>query len=44
MGKNVYSNETKWAVAVATAKMAGELTTNEVMEKYGIKNISLISY
>lgn len=41
MGKNVYSSETKWAVV--KAKMAGELTTNEIMEKYGIKNKSQIS-
>src|SRR5699024_12296996 len=41
MGKNVYSSETKWAVV--KAKMEGELTTNEIMEKYGIKNKSQIS-
>ncbi|MFC3899600.1 hypothetical protein [Aliicoccus persicus] len=41
MGKNVYSSETKWAVV--KAKMAGELTTNEIMEKYGIKNKSQIA-
>ena len=41
MGKNVYSSEIKWAVV--KAKMAGELTTNEIMEKYGIKNKSQIS-
>ena len=40
MGKNVYSSETKWAVV--KAKMAGELTTKEIMEKYGIKNKSQI--
>src|SRR5699024_6000950 len=41
MGKNVYSSEIKWAVV--KVKMAGELTTNEIMEKYGIKNKSQIS-
>lgn len=41
MGKNVYSSEIKWAVV--KAKMSGELTTAEIMEKYGIKNKSQIS-
>ena len=41
MGKKVYSSETKWAVV--KAKMASELTTHEIMEKYGIKNKSQIS-
>lgn len=36
MGKNVYSNEVKWAVI--KDKMGGELTNKEIMEKYGIKN------
>ena len=36
MGKNVYSSDVKWAVV--KAKIAGELTTQEIMEKYGIKN------
>lgn len=40
MGKNVYSGETKWAVV--KEKMSGELTTKEIMEKYGIKNKSQI--
>ncbi|CAD2080217.1 hypothetical protein JEOAER750_01989 [Jeotgalicoccus aerolatus] len=34
MGKNVYSSDVKWAVV--KAKIAGELTTQEIMEKYGI--------
>lgn len=40
MGKNVYSSETKWAVV--RDKMSGQLTTKEIMEKYGIKNVSQI--
>lgn len=36
MGKNVYSREVKWAVV--KDKLIGELTTKEIMEKYGIKN------
>ncbi|WP_185819685.1 helix-turn-helix domain-containing protein [Salibacterium salarium] len=40
MGKNVYSSDMKWAVV--KAKIAGELTTKEIMEKYGIKNKSQI--
>jgi hypothetical protein len=40
MGKNVYSSETKWAVV--KDKMSGELTNQEIMEKYGIKNVSQI--
>lgn len=38
MGKNVYSSEVKWAVV--KAKLSGELTNQEIMEKYGIKNKS----
>lgn len=34
MGKNVYSSDVKWAVV--KAQIAGELTTQEIMEKYGI--------
>lgn len=41
MGKNVYSSDVKWAVV--KAKLAGEMTTQEIMEKYGIKNKSQIS-
>ena len=40
MGKNVYTSETKWAVV--KEKMAGKLTTKEIMEKYGVKNKSQI--
>ena len=40
MGKNVYSSETKWAVV--KDKMSGLLTTKEIMEKHGIKNVSQI--
>jgi transposase len=40
MGKNVYSNEVKWAVV--KDKMSGQLTNQEIMEKYGIKNVSQI--
>ncbi|MDO5742777.1 MAG: helix-turn-helix domain-containing protein [Vagococcus sp.] len=40
MGKNVYSSEVKWAVV--KAKLNGELTNQEIMEKYGIKNVSQI--
>jgi transposase len=40
MGKNVYSNEIKWAVV--KDKMSGEFTNQEIMEKYGIKNVSQI--
>ena len=36
MGKNVYSSEVKWAVV--KDKISGELTTREIMEKYGNKN------
>ncbi len=38
--KNVYSSEVKWAVV--KEKLSGELTTKEIMEKYGIKNNSQI--
>lgn len=41
MSKNVYSSEIKWAVV--KDKMSGELTTQEIMQKYGIKNRSQIS-
>lgn len=40
MGKNVYSSKIKWAVV--KAKLSGELTNQEIMEKYGIKNVSQI--
>src|SRR5699024_4654367 len=40
MGKNVYSSEIKWAVI--KDKMTGELTNKQIMEKYGIKNVSQI--
>jgi len=40
MGKNVYSSEIKWAVV--KEKLSGELTTKEIMEKYGIKNKSQV--
>ncbi|MBM7841284.1 transposase-like protein, partial [Alkalihalobacillus xiaoxiensis] len=40
MGKNVYSSEVKWAVV--KEKLSGKLTNREIMEKYGIKNISQI--
>jgi transposase-like protein len=40
MGKNVYSNEVKWAVV--KDKMSGQFTNREIMEKYGIKNVSQI--
>lgn len=40
MGKNVYSSEVKWAVV--KDKLSGELTNQEIMEKYGIKNVSQI--
>ena len=38
MGKNVYTSEIKWAVV--KEKLSGQLTTKEIMEKYGIKNKS----
>lgn len=40
MGKNVYSTEVKWAVV--KDKMSGQFTNQEIMEKYGIKNVSQI--
>jgi transposase-like protein len=40
MGKNQYSSETKWAVV--KDKMSGQLTNQEIMDKYGIKNVSQI--
>ena len=40
MGKNVYLSEVKWAVV--KDKLCGELTTKEIMEKYGIKNKSQV--
>ncbi|MBT2697592.1 transposase [Bacillus sp. ISL-40] len=40
MGKNVYSGETKWAVV--KDKIEGKLTNREIMDKYGIINISQI--
>lgn len=35
MGNNVYTSEIKWAVV--KEKLAGNLTTKEIMEKYTIK-------
>lgn len=40
VGKNVYTNEVKWAVV--KDKMSGQLTNREIMEKHGIKNVSQI--
>ncbi|WP_110928850.1 hypothetical protein [Bacillus massiliglaciei] len=40
MGKNVYSNEVKWAVV--KDKMSGQFSNREIMEKYEIKNVSQI--
>jgi transposase len=40
MGKNVYTSETKWAVV--RDKLEGNLTTQEIMEKYDIKNKSQV--
>lgn len=40
MGKNVYSSKVKWAVV--KDKLSGELSNREIMEKYGIKNVSQI--
>lgn len=40
MGKTNYSSETKWAVV--KEKLAGTLTTKQIMEKYGIKNVTQI--
>ncbi|QKS71614.1 IS3 family transposase [Paenalkalicoccus suaedae] len=40
MGKNVYSNEVKWAVV--KEKMSGQLTNREIMDKYEVKNVSQI--
>jgi transposase len=40
VGKNVYSSETKWAVV--KDKMSGQFTNQEIMDKYGIKNVSQI--
>ncbi|MFB4163524.1 helix-turn-helix domain-containing protein, partial [Alteribacillus sp. JSM 102045] len=40
MGKNVYSKEIKWAVV--QDKLSGKRTNQEIMEKYGIKNVSQI--
>ncbi|MFC5612674.1 IS3 family transposase [Metabacillus niabensis] len=40
MGKNVYTSETKWAVV--KDKMSGQFTNEEIMKKYGIKNVSQI--
>ncbi|MDM5317967.1 IS3 family transposase [Fictibacillus sp. b24] len=41
MGKNVYSKETKWAVV--KDKMSGQFSNEEIMDKYGIKNVSQIN-
>lgn len=40
MGKNRYSSEVKWAVV--KAKMSGEMTNQELMDKYQIKNVTQI--
>jgi transposase len=40
MGKNVYTGEVKWAVV--RDKMEGNLTNQEIMDKYGIKSKSQI--
>jgi transposase len=40
VGKNFYSSETKWAVV--KDKMSGQFTNQEIMKKYGIKNVSQI--
>ncbi|MFP3723548.1 IS3 family transposase [Niallia circulans] len=40
MGKNIYSSEVKWAVV--KDKMSGQFTNQEIMQKYGIKNVSQI--
>ncbi|MFE8700051.1 IS3 family transposase [Cytobacillus sp. FJAT-54145] len=40
MGKNVYSSDTKWAVV--KDKMSGQFTNEEIIKKYGIKNVSQI--
>ncbi|KGR89792.1 transposase [Ureibacillus massiliensis 4400831 = CIP 108448 = CCUG 49529] len=40
MGKNSYSSKVKWAVV--KEKLAGILTTREIMEKYGVKNKSQV--
>jgi transposase-like protein len=40
VGKNVYTSETKWAVV--KDKMSGQFTNEEIMKKYGIKNVSQI--
>ncbi len=36
----MYSSEVKWAVV--KAKLSGELTNQNIMKKYGIKNVSQI--
>lgn len=41
MGKTNYSSEVKWAVV--KEKLAGTLTTKEIMEKYDIKNKSQVA-
>ena len=38
MGKNVYSNEVKWAEV--KGKMSGRFTNQEIMQKYGGENVS----
>lgn len=40
MRKNRYSAETKWAVV--KDKLSGQYTNQQLMEKYGIKNVSQI--
>lgn len=40
VGKNIYSSEVKWAVV--KDKMSGQFTNQEIMQKYGIKNVSQI--
>lgn len=40
MGRKEYPSEIKWAVV--KEKLAGTLTTKQIMEKYGIKNKSQV--
>jgi len=40
VGKNVYSSKVKWAVV--KDKLAGNLSTKEIMEKYDIRNKSQV--
>lgn len=40
MGKNRYSAELKWSVV--KDKLSGQYSNQQIMEKYGIKNVSQI--